>query len=69
MLQRVLKKHKIISNYLNPTLGVMYLRDYYENNEGIRITVDNNINFYQTINNKKINEVIFTKYNFFINKF
>ena len=62
--RQVLKKHKNISSYLNPTLGVMYLRDYYENNEGIRITVDNDINFYQTIRNKKINEVNFTKYNF-----
>ena len=64
--KQVLKKNKIISSYLNPTLGVMYLRDYYENNDGIRITVDNNINFYQTIRNRKIDEVIFTKYNFSI---
>lgn len=62
--RQVLKKHKIISNYLNPTLGVSYWRDYYENNDGIRITVDNNINFYQTINSKKINEVNYTKYNY-----
>ena len=62
--RQVLKKHKIISNYLKPTLGIKYLRNYYENNEGIRITVDNDINFYQTISNTKINEVIYTKYNF-----
>ncbi len=62
--KQVLKKYKIISNYLYPTLGVSYFRDYYENNNGIRITVDNNINFYQTINSKKISEVNYTKYNY-----
>ena len=39
---------------LQPTLKVNYIREYYETEKNIRVTVDRNINFYKTERNFKI---------------
>ena len=38
-------KGVLLNNYMIPTLKVSYERDYYETNENIRITLDQNIKF------------------------
>ncbi len=54
----------LISNYLIPMLYVKYNRKYYENFDGIRITIDNKISYHNIIQNKKIHSLK----PFFINK-
>ena len=51
------------SNNNEPALGVNYKREYFENQDGIRITIDKNIKFYRIFKNKKINDINFINYN------
>ncbi len=48
--------NKIITPLLRPTLQVQYLREYYIINSKIRITIDNNIRFFDAITTNKPKE-------------
>tara|TARA_Y100000816_G_C25979125_1_gene511135 strand:- start:132 stop:821 length:690 start_codon:yes stop_codon:yes gene_type:complete len=50
-------KHSSINDYLVPMLLVKYERKYFENINGIRITIDNKIQFYDTSQNIKLNSL------------
>ena len=39
------EKEYILDNFLFPTLQVKYLRSYFEDHQGIRLTIDHDINF------------------------
>ena len=43
-----------LQDYIVPMLLVKYAREYYENFEGIRITVDKKIQFFQTVQNQTL---------------
>ena len=64
--KQIFNKFKILTNHNEPTLGVKYIREYYERQDGIRITIDNKISFYQILKNNKINDINFLNYGFSI---
>ena len=41
----LLKSNYILEDYLSPSLATAYLREYYEDHLGLRITIDKNIEF------------------------
>jgi len=45
MIKCVPKDHLVALEYLIPTLKVSYLRKYFENARGLRVTIDDNIDF------------------------
>lgn len=53
------KQHVILDEYLAPTLQVSYDREYYADLDGIRITIDQNIQYYGLCLHQKLNETFF----------
>ena len=51
-------------NFHKPILGVKYEREYFENFEGIRITIDKKIKFFDIYNNRRIDQMTIKNYNF-----
>jgi len=49
--------HSVFNDYLVPMLMVKYVRKYFEIMNGIRITIDDKIQFYDVIKNIKLNLV------------
>ena len=45
-INRLNANHDFLKDYYAPTLHVSYLREYYEGLNGLRVTIDNDINFH-----------------------
>ena len=61
--ERELREEKVIlDHFLPPILQVGYDREYYEDPTGIRITVDQNIQFYGSLPHQKLNTTLPTPY-------
>ena len=56
----------VFTDYLIPTLLVEYSRDYFEDNKGIRITIDSAINFRSPIQSATISDGPTAAYPFYI---
>jgi SPX domain protein involved in polyphosphate accumulation len=55
-IEDLLSKSIIIDSHIVPTLHVEYEREYFETHNGIRITVDNSIRFYEPLLYEKVCE-------------
>ena len=58
--------HKELQDYLVPMLLVKYSREYFANVDGIRITVDKKIRFFQTVQNQTLDSLKPVNYSNFI---
>jgi len=52
----------ILDDYLVPTLQVSYFREYYEDFEGMRITIDSDIKFHGVSPHRRLGEMLATPY-------
>ena len=59
-------KHSSINDHLVPMLMVKYKRKYFEIMNGVRVTIDNNIKFYDVSQNIKLNSIIPINYSPYI---
>lgn len=63
MCKKEMREQKVIfDEHLTPTLQVSYDRNYYEDLDGVRITIDQNIKFYGSLPNQKLNGVLSVPY-------
>lgn len=60
--KELIKQKIILDKHLVSTLQVSYDREYYEIINGIRITIDQNIQFHGILPSKKLNKTLFTPY-------
>ena len=60
--REMIKQHVIIDEDLMSTLQVSYDREYYEDLDGIRITIDQNIKFFGACSNQKLSTTLCTPY-------
>ena len=60
--KELIKQNIVLDNYLIPSLQTSYEREYYEDPEGIRFTIDNNITFYKPLLLGKLNSTLPTPY-------
>tara|TARA_B100001750_G_C15381887_1_gene532886 strand:- start:162 stop:842 length:681 start_codon:yes stop_codon:yes gene_type:complete len=58
----LIRKKVILDTHLFPTLQTVYDREYYVDPEGIRLTVDKNIKFYNSLLYRKLNQDLETNY-------
>ena len=60
--KELISQNIVLDNYLIPSLQTTYEREYYEDNEGVRFTLDKNINFYKPLLLGKLNTTLPTPY-------
>lgn len=61
--EKEMKKQQVIMDtHLTPTLQVCYDREYYEDLNGVRITIDQNISFFGSLPQNKLNSTLFASY-------
>jgi SPX domain protein involved in polyphosphate accumulation len=60
--QALQKKKYVLDNFLFPSLQVQYLRSYFEDHQGIRLTIDQDINFSLPLLHGPLNEHISRPY-------
>jgi len=61
-MQDLYANNVVLDKNIHPSLQVSYDREYYSDNEGIRLTVDNNIRFYNPCLYQKLSSNLETPY-------